>query len=95
MKRFVDIRIEGEENIGVIDLGDINPLEEGVENKIKRVLEPKLIQALEAHLDCPVKIRHTEVLSILGHIHVRTTVVVEADDEDRVETVEMQETWVY
>lgn len=95
MKKYVDIKIEGEGNIGVIYLGKVDSQAIDVDNIIKRTIEPKLIEALQSHFDCPVKIRFTEVLSTLGHIHVRTTVAVESDDEDYVETVEMEETWIY
>lgn len=94
-RKFINIDIKGEGNIGVIDLGEIDSQAIGVENIVKRTVESKIIPALESHFDCPVKIRLTEVLSTLGHIHVRTTVVVELEEEDRVETVEMMETWVY
>ncbi len=95
MKKYVNIKISGQGNIAVLDLGKVDAQAIGVENSVKRTIEPKLVKALEEHFDCPVKIRLTEVLSTLGHIHVRTTVVVESEEEDHVETVEMEETWVY
>lgn len=94
MNKYVNIKIEGEGNIGVIDLGKVDVQAIGVDNILKRTIEPKLIEALNSHFDCPVKIRLTEVLSTLGCIHARTTVVVESD-EDRIETVELEETWLY
>ena len=95
MNKYVNISIEGEGNIGVIDLGKVDAQSIGVENTIKRTIEPKLVDALRSHFDCPVKVRLTEVLSTIGHIHVRTTVVVESEEEDRTETIEMEETWLY
>ncbi len=94
-RKFVNIDIKGQNNIGVIDLGEIDLQAIGIESTVKRAIEPKLIQALESHFDCPVKIRLTAVISTLGHIHVRTIVVVESEGGDYTETVEMMETWIY
>lgn len=94
-RKFVNIEIDGQDNIGVIDLGELDLQEIGIENKVKRNVESKIIPALESHFDCPVKIRLTEVISTLGHIHVKTTVVVESEGGDYEETVDMMETWIY
>jgi hypothetical protein len=94
MKKYVNIKIEGENSIGVINLGKFDA-QTSINNIVKTILEPKLIEALQSHFDCPVKIKQTEVLAILGYIHIRTTVVVESDGEDHEETVELEETWIY
>jgi hypothetical protein len=94
-KKFVNIDIDGEGNIGVIDLGELDLQAIGIENTLKRTVESKIIPALESHFDCPVKIRLTEVISTFGIIHVKTIVVVEGEGGDYEETVDMEETWVY
>lgn len=96
MKKFVNIEIDNEENIGVIDLGEIDLHASGVEDEIKEIIELKLNTALEEHFDCSVKILLTEVHSTIGHIHVTSTVVLYCgEDEEHEETVEMAETWIY
>jgi len=96
MNKYINIIIEGQDNIGVIDLGSKKTnLETGYENIIKEHLEPKLIKALEEHFDCPVKIRLTNVVSVFGHIEVRATVVIESAGADYTEEVIMEETWIY
>ncbi len=94
MKKYVNITIEGENSIGVINLGKFDA-QTSISNIIKTILEPKLTEALQSHFDCPVKITQTEVLAILGYIHIQTTVVVESDGENHEETVELEETWIY
>jgi len=59
-KKFVNIEIKGEGQIGVIDLGVIDVLKDGETktcNVIRQRLEPKLVEALSSHFDCTVKIR--------------------------------------
>jgi len=93
--KYVNIHIEGEGNIAVLDLGYINQLDENVEQNIKTVLEPKLVKALEEHFNYPVKIKLTEVLSTLGHVRVRTIVIIDEDEDAHEQTVEMEDTWIY
>lgn len=98
--KYVNILVEGngsDENIGVIDLGELDVLESETKasSVAKERLEPKLVEALKGHFDCPVKIIHTNVISIFGFIEIHTTVILEEEEEDRQTEVIMKETWVY
>lgn len=97
MNKYVNIKISGQSNIGIIDLGkiDITKSETAIANDIKKIIEPKLITALKEHFDCSVKIRLTNVISSVGFIEVKAIVIIESDSEDYVEAVEMSETFMY
>lgn len=96
-QKFVNITIEGQGNIGVIDLGLIDPLEVETKlcNTIKSRLEPKMVEALSSHFDCEIRVIGVNVISTLGHIEVRAVVIVKAEEQDYQESVTMEETWVY
>ncbi len=96
--KFVNISIEGQDNIGVIDLGLIDSLEGETKlcDTIKQCLKPKLIEALESHFDSMVNIGLINVISTLGHIEVRADVEIGTDEQDiYTEHVTLEETWVY
>ncbi len=96
-QKFVDIKIEGQTNIGIIDLGKIDSQEGETKlcNTIKTRLEPKMVKALEEHFDCQVKVVSVNVISTLGVIEVKAHVLVGGEEEDHYEDVTMEETWVY
>ena len=96
-QKFVDIKVEGQGNIGTIDLGEIDSQEGETKlcNTIKSRLEPKMVQALREHFDCEIRVISVNVISTLGHIEVRAVVIVGAEEEDYQEDVAMEETWVY
>lgn len=96
-QKFVNISIEGEGNIGVIDLGQIDSQEGETKlcNTIKSRLEPKMVEALRSHFDCEIRVISVNVISTLGHIEVRAEVIVGAEEEDYQESVTMEETWIY
>jgi hypothetical protein len=95
-KSYVNIHIEGQSNIGVLDLGTINHKEGETKNAttIKQRVESKLIEALQAHFDCPVKIRLTNVISS-SPIHVIVHVIIESEGQDYEEDVVLENTWIY
>jgi len=99
MNKYLNIEVEGQSNIGVIDLGkdtvDYNSKDSENSTNIKRAIESKIVKALESHFDCPVKIRLTEVVSTTPPIKAKTFVVIEGDDCDYEEEVTLDETWVY
>lgn len=99
MRKFLNIEMEGEDNIGVIDLGEgtvkYDVPETETANKIKRAIESKIITALESHFDCTAKIRLTNIVSVTPPICAKVFVVIESDDEDSEEVVMLNETWVY
>ncbi len=94
--KFVNIQIKGESNIGVIDLGEINYKlkEANNKNRIKCALEPKLVEALQSHFDCEVKIIYPHVISI-NPIEIKVDVIICGLDEDHQEEVILNETWLY
>ena len=94
---FLDIKVEGQTNIGVIDLGKIDSQEDNTKlcNTIKSRLEPKMVEALSEHFDCEIRIISVNVISTFGHIEVRAVVIIGAEEEDYQENVTMEETWVY
>ena len=97
-QKFVNISIEGQDNIGVIDLGLIDSQEGETKlcETIKSRLEPKLIEALESHFDTMVHISSINVISTLGHIEVRAKAEIGSDEQEiYTEEVVLEETWVY
>lgn len=96
-QKFVDIKVEGQTNIGVIDLGKIDSQEGETKlcNTIKSRLEPKMVEALSSHFDCEIRVISVNVISTFGHIEVRAVVIVKSEEEDHQENVTMEETWVY
>jgi len=99
MKKFVIIKVLDDETttVGAIDLGEINyeKSETEISNEIKKTIEPKLIKALSETFNCPVKIRLTDVVSVLGYIEVKTFVVLEMEEEDTIKEIMMHEFWIY
>lgn len=94
-RKFVTIDIKGQSNIGVIDIGltdkSISP------TQVRESIEPKLIQALKSHFDCPVKIVSLNIITNInmGSIELEAYVLIESDDSDFYENVSMKETWIY
>jgi len=89
---FLQIKIEGENrNIGVVLIPHF------ANRKIAKheFFEPKLIQALESHFDCPVKIVSSELNLDAVPCTAKAYVKIESDDQDFSENVELSQTWVY
>lgn len=97
MKKFVSIEIDGQSNIGVIDLGEIetNMTEAMTANRLRERAEPKMVQALREHFDYEIKVRSINVISSIGAIEIKALVVIGAEEQDYVEEVTMTETWLY
>jgi len=97
---YLQIKIKGEKNIGFIG-AEIEGVgsEKLLKSRITQFVEPKLVTALKEHFDCQVKIQTCEVVSSPQKnqkpLHVRLNVVVCADSEDYVETVNLKKTWLY
>lgn len=97
-KTYLNIKIKGEvSQVGVIDIGVVKNIKDDFKRikKIKERIESKIVSALQEHFDCPVKIRLTELNSSLAPISAVVNVVVESVDEDYLEAVKLEETWVY
>lgn len=99
-RKFVNIEIEGQENIGVIDLGEIdaNDTEEATAEQIDKVIREKLSNALQSHFDNEIEILQVVVVSLLGQIKVNGKVrIIDCEDEEdcSIEEVSLVETWVY
>lgn len=95
--KFLNIKIDGEDNIGVISLGEFkfgSDIKKD-ESEFRQIVEPKLVEALQSHFDSTVKIRLTEVTSTLPPFEACVEVVVEDIEGDRNETVFLSETWIY
>lgn len=94
--KFVTIDIEGEDNIGVINLGDLSDIHKDDLNRvIREKTEQPLVEALKSHFDYPIKVRVSSDVKTLHPLTISYVVVVEDDDEDRQETVTLNETWIY
>jgi len=99
MKKFVNIEIEGEDNVAVIDLGKIkSPTESEACDKIHSVLPPKLTQALQEHFDADVEIKSINVISTLPPLEIKAIILIQDEDNDGeaiVQEITLNETWVY
>lgn len=95
--KFLNIKIEGEDNIGVIQLGEIRELDGETENatKIRLITEHKMVEALQSHFACLVKVILVNVVSSSNPIKVQAVVIIESEEEDYQENVTMEETWLY
>lgn len=92
---YLLIRIDGQENIGIINAGNLDVQSKNdLKNKLISVVEKKLIIALTEHFDCEIKIRSYDIKSDLP-LSVVYKVVISSDDEDYEETVFVEKTWLY
>lgn len=99
-RKFVNVEIEGQDNIGVIDLGEIDSSdsETARAEQVHKVIEEKLSKVLECHFDNEIQILQINVISIFGHIQVNGKVrIMDCDDEEEcsIEEVSLTETWIY
>ena len=96
-QKFVNIKVKGEGNIGVIDLGKIKQSEYEAKQAtlIRQRAEPKMVQALQEHFDCQVKVISVTTISTLGMIELKAVVIIGSENEDYQENVVMKETWIY
>lgn len=95
--KFATVNIEGEDNIGVINLGDLTDVhKDDMKAYFTKNVEPALVKALQSHFDCPVKV--SVPMLELKRVHpltVEYVVVLETVDEDKRVTVTLNETWLY
>jgi len=96
MHKFANVVIETESNIAVLRLDNLTDVkEDNLKSFFTNVVEPKLVQALTEHFDCPVKVRVPANIKTMHPITVEYIVLVEPDGEDYQEIVTLHETWVY
>lgn len=96
-KKYLNIRMDGETNIGVIDMGVVYTTKKKIltmDDEIRQRVESKLVEALRSHFDCPVKIIFPHVKQ-LQPIKIEVDVIIESTEEDHQETVYLEETWLY
>jgi len=98
MKKYLNIHIVSENQIGIIEV-PLTQKEFSIKNKklnntLVHIVEPKLVEALESHFACPVKIRLTQVLDHVP-LTLKVDVVLEAEEEDTVVEAFLEETFVY
>ncbi len=95
-RKYANIKIKGEGNIGVLDLGEIDYKEGETANgtTLKERAEPKLVDALQRHFDCQVRIIYPHIFSTTP-ISIRVDVIICSSDEDHQEEVMLEETWLY
>ena len=95
-RKLVTIDIEGQSNVGVIDLGDLRDVHQDkfpaylIEN-----VEDRLVKALEEHFNDDVKIHGIANIKTLHPITIEYVVFVGADDENYKEIITLNETWIY
>jgi len=100
LRKYVNIEIDGQDNIGVLDLGELNTMdsENSRAEKVHKVISEKLPQALESHFDNEIEVMQIVVISLFGHIQVNGKVrIIDCDDKEEcsIEEVTLTETWVY
>jgi len=93
-QKYLHVKIEGQSEIGVIDLGKIKHFDMP-ESDYKKIIEPKLIEMLKEHFDYNVKIRTLSSFRSTMPIQMEYIVVIESDENDYAETVLLEETWMY
>lgn len=95
-KKFVTIDIDGEENVGVINLGDITDVHvDNVKSHFTDNVEPSILDALRSHFDCPAKIRVPANIKTFHPITIEYVVLLEQEEEDTEIVVTLNETWIY
>lgn len=95
--KFATVDMDGETNIGVIELGDLAHIhKDDLPAHFRENVEPALVEALAAHFDCPVKVSVPMLDAKSYHpITIEYHVVLETEDEDRRVMVTLNETWLY
>lgn len=95
--KFVTINVEGEDkNIGVIDLGDLGDVHHEDLPSVMRVrTEDLLVKALAKHFECPVKVRVPSIIKSHHPIKIEYVLVLETQEEDKQETVLLNEIQIY
>ena len=96
------IEVDGQENIGVLNLGSMPITEENMP-VIEEILKPKLTEAIQSHFDSEViAITHIEMDKYSYSNTINITLALEQDNEDREENepliiteVTLSRTWVY
>lgn len=99
--KYLNIRMDGEKNIGIIGIEV-----EAKKEKTKAIktsfnltgkggVEQKLVQALQSHFDCEVKIINSTVKNTLNPMEIEVDVIIKSMDEDHQEVVYLEETWLY
>lgn len=98
-KKYLNIRIDGEDNVGVIDMGVVHTDKKKtsqltIDSDLKLKIEGKVVEALSSHFDCPVTIINLTVKELYP-ITIDVDVIVKSDNEDHQEVVYLEETWLY
>mgnify|MGYP000844665097 CR=1 FL=1 len=95
--KYATIDMDGETNIGVLNLGDLSHIHKDDQAAhFRKNVEPALVEALSAHFDCPVKVSVPMLEAKSYHpIVIEYHVVLETEDEDRRVMVILNETWLY
>lgn len=97
--KYLNIRMDGETNIGVIDMGVVytnnkKTIKPEMDSELRQRVEGKLVEALQSHFDCPVKIIFPHVEQ-MNPIKLKVDIIICSDEEDYQETVYLEETWLY
>lgn len=95
--KYATIDIDGESNIATVRVGDLTDVhKDDMRAHFTKNVEPRVVQALSEHFDCPVKVS-VPVLDVNSFypLRVEMHVVLETEDEDRRVKVELNETWLY
>ena len=93
-QKYLHVKIEGQSEVAVIDLGKIKGYAVP-HHEYKRIIEPKLVKALEEHFDCEVKIVNMTTMRSEVPLDIEYYVLICAEDGDYYQTVFLEETWVY
>lgn len=93
--KLVTIDIKGQTKIGVIPLGDLSDLhKDDFRSFFTKKVEPQLVELLQGHYVCPIKIRVPATVQSFHPLTVNYVVLIESDGEDFEETVTLNETWM-
>jgi len=94
--KLVTINIDGESNIGILNLGDLSHThKDDFVPFFTRTVENRLVRALSEHFDYTVKIRVPATIKTFHPLTIEYIVLIEKEEEDIQETVTLNETWEY
>lgn len=101
MTKYLNIRMDGEKNIGIISV-EVERTKDKMKAFVTKFnllgkggVEQKLVQALQSHFDCEIKIINSTVKNTINPLEIEVDVIVKGLDEDHQEVVHLEETWLY
>jgi hypothetical protein len=95
-RKLVTIDIEGQSNIGILDLGELRDIgHDKFATHLIISVENRLIEALQQHFDCVIRVISPANIKSFHPITVSYVVRISDEGGDYQETVTLNETWIY